>query len=141
MNLVDEPTLRACDIVAFIAITNPAKAKAFYQGQLGLELQSEDQFALQFNAHGIALRLAKVPTHNPLPFAILSWKVRDIAAVVRELVEAGVKFERFEGFKLDDLGIWTAPDGTQVAWFKDPDENMLSLTQFAGIFDPEQLWE
>src|SRR5438309_4746579 len=104
MNLVDEPALRSCDIIAFVATGNPVRAKEVYQDKLGLELVAEDAFALQFNAHGITLRVVKVAKHSPAPFAILSWKVRDIAAVVRELQSSGVNIERFEGFRLDDLG-------------------------------------
>ncbi len=116
-------------ILGLIPITDAARAKAFYAEKLGLKFVTEDPFALVFDANGNMLRLVKMKEFTPQQFTILGWQVADIEAVVRELTAAGVAFERYGFFKQDELGIWTAPDGTKVAWFLDPDGNNLSLSQ------------
>jgi hypothetical protein len=63
------------------------------------------------------------------PYTVLGWQVDDIAAAVRGLVAKGVKFERYFWMEQDDLGIWSAPSGAKVAWFKDRDGNLLSVGQ------------
>jgi catechol 2,3-dioxygenase-like lactoylglutathione lyase family enzyme len=119
-----------CDVMAFAPTTDAARAVKFYRDTLGLTLISQDGFAAAFDAHGIMLRVTNVPEPlTPQPFTVLGWKVADIAATVRELAAAGAKFERYMPTQ-DELGIWTAPGGAKVAWFKDPDGNILSLTQF-----------
>jgi catechol 2,3-dioxygenase-like lactoylglutathione lyase family enzyme len=118
------------DIIAFIGTADGAEAKSFYEGILGLKLVSDDGFALVFDANGIILRVSIVKDFHPAPFTILGWKVNDIRNTIAELIERGVKFDRFPHFDQDELGIWTAPDQTMVAWFKDPSGNTLSLTQF-----------
>jgi predicted enzyme related to lactoylglutathione lyase len=123
--------LAAHDIMAFAPTRDFAKAKAFYGDVLGLPLISEDPFALVYDAHGIMLRITKVPEYTPDKFTILGWKVEDIAATLAGLEERGVIFEKYGFPGQDRRGIWTAPGGAQVAWFKDPDGNILSLTQFA----------
>jgi catechol 2,3-dioxygenase-like lactoylglutathione lyase family enzyme len=118
------------DIIAFIGNPDAAEAKSFYEGILGLKLVSDDGFALVFDANGIILRVSIEKDFHPAPFTILGWKVNDIRDTIAKLIDRGVKFERFPHFDQDDLGIWTAPDKTMVAWFKDPSGNTLSLTQF-----------
>lgn len=116
-------------LVAFVATRDPVRAKAFYGDTLGLRLISEDQFALMFDAHGTVLRVSIVVELVPAKYTVLGWVVPDIVATVGELKKAGVKLEHF-GFKdQDELGIWTAPGGARVAWFKDPDGNTLSVTE------------
>jgi catechol 2,3-dioxygenase-like lactoylglutathione lyase family enzyme len=125
--------LGSCDLVAFVPTTNPAAAKAFYEGTLGLRLISEDPFALVFDANGTPLRVTTVESAPQLSFTVLGWTVPDITAAVHELVADGVVFERFEGVEQDDDGVWTVPGGgARVAWFKDPDANILSVTQAPG---------
>jgi catechol 2,3-dioxygenase-like lactoylglutathione lyase family enzyme len=117
-------------LVAFVATADPSRAKAFYRDILGLRLVSEDSFALVFDANGKMLRMAIVKEVIAPPYTVLGWAVHDIKAVVKGLLSAGVKFELYPQFmKQDDLGIWTAPGGTSVAWFKDPDGNTLSVSQ------------
>jgi len=123
-------TLRAADIVAFVATTHPARAKAFYRDRLGLVLRSEDQFALVFDANGTMLRVTTVREVAAAQYTVLGWHVADVAAAVDKLERVGVMFERYAGLKQDERGIWTAPSGARIAWFKDPDGNTLSLTQF-----------
>ena len=119
-------------IIALVPTTDAARAKAFYSDKLGLPFVTEDPFAVVFNANGIMLRLTKVTAFTPQQFSILSWEVPDIAATVRQLTTAGVVFERYGSFKQDEFGIWTAPDGTKVGWFLDPDGNNLGIVQHAN---------
>lgn len=120
--------LGSIDIVAFIPTKDPEKARAFYEGVLGLRFVKDDGFALVLDANGIMVRVAKAQ-FTPAPFTILGWQVTDIENVAAALQQKGVQFERFGFFEQDPLGIWTAPTGDKVAWFKDPDENILSISQ------------
>jgi catechol 2,3-dioxygenase-like lactoylglutathione lyase family enzyme len=115
-------------IVAFVGTRNPQRAKDFYRDALGLNLVSEDPFALVFDVNGTMLRVTPVPQLTPAKFTVLGWAVGDIEATVKQLQEAGVVFERYD-FPQDELGIWTAPGGAKIAWFKDPDGNVLSVSQ------------
>jgi len=112
---------------AFVSTTSPQKAKQFYGETLGLELVSEDGFALQFNVNGTALRVTTVHQLVPQQFTVLGWSVDDIHIAVAELKAKGVVFEIYGFPGQDENGIWTAPGGVKVAWFKDPDGNVLSL--------------
>lgn len=115
--------------MAFVTTQSPAKAKVFYQGTLGLKLVNEDGFALAFDVNGITLRVSIVEKATVAPYTVLGWQVDDIAATAKTLLQAGVRFERYEGMAQDELGIWNAPSGAKVAWFKDPDGNVLSIAQ------------
>ncbi len=117
-------------IIAFVPSMNIEAARAFYRDRVGLRLVSDDlPFALVFDANGVMLRVTKVEFLVPAPFTILGWRVPDIAESVRYLQSAGVQMERYP-FEQDELGIWTSPGGSKIAWFKDPDGNTLSVTQF-----------
>ncbi len=118
-------------LVAFVSTTNADRARAFYRDTLGLRLVSEDPFALVFESNGAPLRVALAKEVTPAPYTVLAWDVKDIRSTVSELKKSGVTFEIFGFFKQDELGIWTAPDGTQVAWFKDPEGNILGVAQHA----------
>ena len=119
-----------CDIVAFLATSDTARAKSFFVDTLGLDFVSEDPYAIVFDAHGTTLRVQKSEKVEPRPGTVLGWHVPDIEAAVKQLNKAGVGFERYEGFGQDDLGIMTFPGGARVAWFKDPDGNLLSIDQY-----------
>src|SRR6476646_551435 len=121
--------LKSRPIVAFVATTNPKRAKPCYAKTLGLRLVSEDGFALAFDAGGTMLRVAIVKTLQPAGYTVLGWIVPDIAKAVRDLVKNGVIFQRYEGMPQDDLGIWSSPSGARFAWFTDPEGNTLSLTE------------
>ena len=116
-------------IVTFLPTRDKAKAQAFFADVLGLRFVQDDGFALVFDANGIMLRIASTPNFTPQQGTVLGWEVDDITGTVRALTAKGVHFERFGGMPQDDLGIWTAPGGAQVAWFKDPDGNLLSLSR------------
>jgi catechol 2,3-dioxygenase-like lactoylglutathione lyase family enzyme len=118
-------------LVAFVSTTNADRARAFYRDKLGLRLVSEDNFALVFDSGGAPLRVSLAQEVIPAKYTVLGWDVKDLRAAVLNLKKAGVTCETFGFFKQDDLGIWTAPDGDQVAWFKDPDGNLLSVSHHA----------
>lgn len=124
--------MKQAKIIAFVGTQSPAEATAFYRDRLGLELVADEPSAIVFNAGDTMLRVSKVDSFEPTPFTVLGWDVADIRQELDRLVSRGVGFERFDGFGQDDRGIATFPDGTHVAWFRDPDGNMLSLTQFPG---------
>jgi catechol 2,3-dioxygenase-like lactoylglutathione lyase family enzyme len=124
------PTLRDATLVAFGAITDSARAAAFYVDTLGLTVRHEDDFALVLDANGVELRLQKVGAVTPSGFTALGWQVRDIAEVVAALEKQGVTLERYPWFEQDAHGVWQAPSGAQVAWFRDADGNLLSVAQY-----------
>lgn len=124
--------LERCDVIAFVGTADAAKAVAFYRDVLGLHLKHDEPFALVFDANGTMLRVSKVREVPKAGFTVLGWRVPDIEHSVRELHGRGAIFERFPGFSQDDLGVWMADNGDRVAWFKDPDGNVLSLTQFSS---------
>jgi catechol 2,3-dioxygenase-like lactoylglutathione lyase family enzyme len=122
--------LGSSKIVGFVGVRDAERARTFYRDTLGLRLVSEDGFALTFDANGTMLRVSLVREVVAAPYTVLGWEVDDIAAKAKALMAAGVNLERYENFlKQDESGIWTAPGGTRVAWFKDPDGNLLSLSQ------------
>ncbi len=122
--------LGTTNIVAFVPTRDTEKARAFYEGVLGLRFVKDDGFAMVLDANGIMIRAAKVgKDFVPAQFTILGWQVSQIENLVRDLQEKGVRFEIFGFFKQDELGIWTAPTGDKVAWFKDPDGNILSVSE------------
>lgn len=124
--------LRDHSLIAFIATRDAERAKKFYRDTLGLRLALDQlPFALVFDAHGTMLRVTPVKELVEAGYTVLGWEVPDIAAEARSLRDAGVEFQRYPGMGLeqDDLGIWTAPGGAKVAWFKDPDGNILSISQ------------
>src|SRR5450432_3012051 len=98
--------LGSTNIVAFIPTSDAAKARAFYEGVLGLRFVKDDGFALVLDANGIMVRVAKSPKFTPALFTILGWQVTQIEKVVAELQAKGVQFERFGFFEQDALGIW-----------------------------------
>lgn len=122
--------LASSSLVAFVGVCDPDRAKRFYRDTLGLRLVSEElPFALVFDVQGTMLRVTVVPEVKPAKFTILGWKVPDIQAAVSSLDKEGVEFQRYAGLQQDGLGIWTSPSGARVAWFHDPDGNILSVTQ------------
>lgn len=124
--------LGSADLIAFVPTRDPAKARKFYEEILRLEFVSEDQFALVFNAHGTTLRIvnvSQVTGFKPAPFTVVGWQVTNVSDTTGDLVKKGVRFERFPGMDQDAQGVWQSPSGARVAWFKDPDGNVLSITQ------------
>ena len=130
--MANRSMLAASKLVAFVPTTNPIQARAFYEGVLGLPVVADDPaVAVVFDANGTMLRVTTVPEHRPAPFTVLGWEVENIEAAIEQLTASGVVFLRYPGLNdFDPHAIWTAPGGARIAWFHDPDGNVLSLTQF-----------
>jgi|SRR5580704_8670288 catechol 2,3-dioxygenase-like lactoylglutathione lyase family enzyme len=123
MSQLDRPIL-------FLATANAERSRNFYQQVLGLDFVADEPPALVFQVGHSMLRIQKVDRVQPAPYTAMGWSVSDIRSTVRHLHIAGVVFQHYEGMKQDDDGIWHAPGGALVAWFRDPDGHVLSLTQF-----------
>jgi catechol 2,3-dioxygenase-like lactoylglutathione lyase family enzyme len=120
------------DLIAFVPATDLDRARAFYEGVLGLTVTEHSPFAVAFDVDGTMLRVAAVEERVAAPYTVLGWSVPDIARAIDDLTARGVAFERFAGMEQDERGIWRSPSGARVAWFHDPDGNVLSLTQHGG---------
>jgi catechol 2,3-dioxygenase-like lactoylglutathione lyase family enzyme len=123
------PTSRLLYFVGFALTTKPDDAKEFYGEKLGFRFVKDDGFALVFDANGTMLRVSKTKEFTPAAHTILGWEVDDISAAVIDLAAKGVVFERYPGMPQDAQAICTFPTRDRVAWFKDPDGNVLSLSQ------------
>lgn len=123
--------LKDAPITALLGTVKPDVAKAFYADILGLDFITDDGFALVFKGENAEIRISRVPVVSPTQYAVLAFNVPDIEARIDGMKPKGVIFARFGMFPQDERGIWVAPDGTKVAWFHDPDLNMLSLVQRA----------
>jgi hypothetical protein len=124
-----EAMLTDAKIIAFVATTDAVKSRAFYEGMLGLACTLEDEFAIILDANGVELRIQKVQTLTPQPHTQLGWAVNSLEEIVRALRAKGVVFESYPFLHQNALSIWMAPSGAKVAWLKDPDGNLLSLTE------------
>ena len=135
--------MKNAKVMSFVATVKPAEARKFYEEALGLKFVSDDPFAIVFDVNGVMLRVTKVKELVPAGYTVLGWEVADIVAEVKRLsgspamlrdaasAAKGVKFEKYNGLGQDEFGIWVSPAGGKIAWFKDPDGNILSLTEFA----------
>lgn len=121
--------LSSSKIVGFVPTKDSQKARAFYEGKLGFQFVSDDQFALVMRAGETMIRIAKAQDFTPAPYTVLGWEVHDIETIVRWLTQRGVVFEKYPFVQDRELGIWTTPGGDKVAWFKDADGNVLSVSQ------------
>jgi catechol 2,3-dioxygenase-like lactoylglutathione lyase family enzyme len=119
--------LEASSLVAFVASTDLERSRRFYVGALGLAVLESTPHALEVDANGTELRITRIAELVRAPYTVLGWSVEDLDSSVAELRGAGVRFCRYEGLAQDEYDAWTAPDGTRVAWFEDPDGNVLSL--------------
>ena len=119
-------------MVGFIPTKDYDRARAFYERKLGFEFLSLDPYALVVSVGGHRIRIIRMPNFTPLEGTILGWEVSDIAAVVKWLCERGVTTEKYPFVQDKELGIWSTPNGDKVAWFKDPDGNVLSVGQHAS---------
>jgi catechol 2,3-dioxygenase-like lactoylglutathione lyase family enzyme len=116
-------------IQAMVTTTKPEASKAFYQDVLGLKLISEDQFGIQFAGKIGFLRVSKAPGTIPPAHAVMNFIVEDAASVAAALAAKGVRMERYTFLQQDEAGIWNSPDGTKVGWFRDPDMNLIGVSQ------------
>ena len=115
-------------LVTFLLTQNPDAALAFYRDTLGLKFLRDDGFALIFDLDGVLLRISKVPSFTPAQHTVLGWECGDIVSALEGLLEKGVAFTQYPNMGQDERGICTFPGGDKVAWFKDPDGNVLSLS-------------
>ncbi len=124
--------LSSYKIIGFLAITDAARSRQFYENVLGLRFLEDDGFALAMEANGNMIRLAKMETVTPARYTVLGWEVPDIAQRVNELAALGVTFHQYGMPGQNEHGIWASPSGAKVAWFSDPDGNVLSVSQHPG---------
>jgi catechol 2,3-dioxygenase-like lactoylglutathione lyase family enzyme len=124
--------LGSSDIIAFAAAADLERARAFYQGVLGMRLVEQNEYACVFDANGTMLRVTAVPEVARPGYTVLGWRVENIRTLIAQLRAKGIAFVRYDGIEQDGDAIWTTPSGDMIAWFADPDGNTLSLTQFAA---------
>ena len=121
--------LTSAKIVAFLQVSDRAKARAFYSDVIGLRFISEDPFALVLESNGTRIRIGEAPDHKPAHGTVLGWEVPDVEEAVADLQTRGVELQHYGLNGQDERGIWTTPNGDKVAWFKDPAGNVLSVSQ------------
>ena len=117
----------------FAATTDSKRSRKFYEEALGLKFVADEPYALVFRVGELQLRIQKVERKPKIGYTVLGWVVKDIQETVRELSKAGVEFMRYDGLGQDANGVWQSPGGARVAWFQDPDENTLSLTEYPHV--------
>jgi catechol 2,3-dioxygenase-like lactoylglutathione lyase family enzyme len=121
--------LSASKLIGFVPTRDSKRSREFYEGKLGFQSVSDDQFALVMQAGESMIRIAKAADFTPAQYTVMGWEVADIEAMVKWLGGRGVAFEKYPFVQDQESGIWTTPNGDKVAWFKDPDGNVLSLSQ------------
>jgi catechol 2,3-dioxygenase-like lactoylglutathione lyase family enzyme len=121
--------LQAANLMAFVPVTDLARAQDFYVGKLGLALRHADDYGSMLRSNGTTVRLAVVEGYERPPFTVLGWEVASIETAVGALTAEGISMQRYDGMGQDEAGIWTAPSGERIAWFPDSEGNTLSLTQ------------
>jgi len=121
--------LAAGKLIGFVPTRDSKRSREFYEGKLGFHFVSDDQFALVMQAGDSIIRIAKAGNFTPAQYTVMGWEVTAIEAIVKWLTGRGVAFEKYPFVQDRELGIWTTPNGDKVAWFKDPDGNVLSLSQ------------
>jgi catechol 2,3-dioxygenase-like lactoylglutathione lyase family enzyme len=117
-------------VIGFLPTRDAERARIFFETTLGLQFVSDDDYALVVQSGPTIIRIAKVQDFQPAPYTVLGWEVQDIGKIVSELQARGVAFEDYPFIQDRELGIWSAPSGAKVAWFKDPDGNLLSVSQY-----------
>ena len=122
--------LATSDVIAFAPTTDLPRARSFYEAVLGLSVVDETAYAVVFDAHGTMLRVTAVAEVAHPGYTVLGWRVTDMGKAVSGLESLGVVFARYDGMEQDAHGVWTTPIGDRIAWFTDPDANVLSLTEF-----------
>jgi catechol 2,3-dioxygenase-like lactoylglutathione lyase family enzyme len=128
--------LSGAQTVAFIGATDLDRAHGFYAGVLGLPLVERSEFANVYDGAGTPIRVTRVEAPAAAGYTVLGWVISDIGGAMGALAAKGVTFERYPGLVQDEDGVWTAPGGSLIAWFRDPDGNVLSLQEPAGSTGP-----
>ena len=133
--------LESAHPVAFLASEDLDRSAPFFGDVLGLPLASRSPYALVFEIEGASLRVTKVDGLQPQPFTVFGWQVLDIRSTIESLRDRDIVMLRYAGMDQDDDGVWTTPNGDQIAWFHDPDSNVLSVTQLATQLDLQARYE
>ncbi|MGA8278255.1 MAG: VOC family protein [Rhodanobacteraceae bacterium] len=115
---------------SIVCTSRISEAEAFYRDVLGLDLKARSDGALVFDVGGTDLRVSPVPSTAPTEHTVLGFAVPDVYKAVDSLCDKGVALEKFAGLPHDTKGVLVTPDGSRVAWFRDPDGNLLSVVQF-----------
>ncbi|BCJ47788.1 glyoxalase [Actinoplanes ianthinogenes] len=123
--------LAAATPIAFLPSLDLDRSRQFFADRLGLTVEEVTPFACVLRVGATTLRVTKVDQLRAQPFTVFGWEVPDISATVAGLTAAGIEFLRYDGVDQDSAGVWTTPGGDHIAWFRDPDGNTLSLTEFA----------
>ena len=119
--------LKDTDTFSSFSVDDIPAAEEFYQKTLGLDVTNNNgMLFLKLGGGGTVVVYPKGEAHEPASFTVLSFQVQDIDATVDELKSRGVTFQRYEGFDQDEKGI-ARGNGPDIAWFKDPAGNILSV--------------
>ena len=122
--------LASSKLQTIVLTSRLAEAERFYSDVLGLPLKGNSDGALVYDVGGGDLRISPVPSTEPSVHTVVGFAVSELRAVVSALGARGVQWERFPGFPLDAAGVVVTPGGAKVAWFRDPDGNLLSIVQY-----------
>jgi catechol 2,3-dioxygenase-like lactoylglutathione lyase family enzyme len=124
----EENMLTDMKLIGFLVTIDYDRAREFYEQKLGFEFVSVDQYALVMRTAKNMIRITKIKNFTPARNTVLGWEVENIEDEVRMLTQRGIEFENYPFIQDHELRIWTAPGGDKIAWFKDPDGNVLSLS-------------
>lgn len=124
--------LASKNLMGFVVTKDYDAARGFYEGKLGFEFLSLDQYAMVMKAGKSMIRIVRLRDFRAAQYTVLGWELENIEETVRWLTERGVVFEKYPFVQDRELGVWTAPNGDKVAWFKDPEGNVLSVSQHSG---------
>jgi catechol 2,3-dioxygenase-like lactoylglutathione lyase family enzyme len=108
------------------AVPDIEVAREFYGDRLGLEVSEENGLLTLHLAGDRPTLIYPKPDFEPATYTILNFPVDDVDATVDELTARGVQFEKYDGFGQDEKGI-ARGNGPDIAWFKDPAGNVLSV--------------
>lgn len=122
--------LAAARLQTLVWTSRIEEATRFYSDVLGLSYKGSVHGASVYEVGGGVLRVAPVPSTMPSEHTVAGFAVDDVYAVVAGLKARGVVFERIAGIPHNEHGVFKLPDGTRVAWFRDPDGNLLSVVQY-----------
>jgi catechol 2,3-dioxygenase-like lactoylglutathione lyase family enzyme len=115
--------------VTFLYTADVDRCVGWYRDVLGAGLRDRDDHGAFLDSAGALLRVTALPNFKPTEHPVAGWEVTDLAAAALELREKGVTFTVYDGMGQDEQGIWNGPDGSRLAWFSDPDGNVLMLNQ------------
>lgn len=115
--------------VAFVYTSDVERSIAWYRDVLGAAVREHDDYGAYLTGGAGLLRITALPALTPSEHPVVGWEVTDLAAWADALESHGVRFTSYDGMGQDERGIWTGPDGSRLAWFADPDGNVLMLSQ------------